>query len=126
MSLKQSAKLISNGTNEGRIPKSWEQGSAHPCVRIETNTGETFLLPYQQFTCARYQRHAEPDTDLLVLSFLSHEIQVKGINLAPLVDALQDFTMERLTPSPERYRHALAKTEPAIFGIEIRPIEKPL
>ncbi len=54
MSIKQSNKE----TASSRTPASacWGREPDRECLRIETNEGTTFFLPYQHFVTAHFQR----------------------------------------------------------------------
>ena len=122
MSIKQSAKHTTQETSGNRIPKCWEHGTGHPCLRIETASGDSLILPYQQFVSAHYRR--TDDCEVVELAFLSHDVRLTGRGLIGLVNALQKFAVEWIAPLLVRYRNLIDKTDPAIDGIEIKPVEK--
>lgn len=122
MSLKQSP------TNSATLPLAkehvadcWRREPDHPCLRIETNSGETFLFPYHQFHRAHYLRSSERET--LRIFFATHEVAVSGKRLSEIAAALQDLAVRWIKPVHSRYR-AVAETAAAfVADIEVTPTE---
>ena len=92
-------------------PTCWQREAPCACVRIETSGSEAQLFPYQHLVTASLS-HAE-SSEILRLSFSSHDVEIAGRNLRALLLAIQDFAVKWLRAIPERY----ARLEPGENGI---------
>ena len=54
--------------------------------------------------------HTSIDSEVLRLSFSSHDVEIAGRNLRPLLLAVQDFAVKWIRAIPARY-HALADSK---------------
>lgn len=122
MSLKQPSK-DSAGEREnlrGDISNCWHRERDRTCLRVETNRDEVFIFPYQQFLGAHHARTAAGETLKIKLS--THEVILTGHRLEKLLAALQEFTLDWITPLPARYLHLGESTEPMITAIDVRAL----
>jgi hypothetical protein len=91
-------------TNRPSVPSAptcWQREAPCACLRIETSGGQSQLFPYQHLVTASLN-HAE-NSEILRLTFSSHDVEIAGRNLWALLLALQDFAVKWLRPIPERY-----------------------
>ncbi len=122
MSLKQSP----TNTATPPLPKEhvadcWRREPDHPCLRIETNSGEAFLFPYHQFHRAHYLRSA--DTETLKIFFATHEVAVSGKRLSEIAAALQDLAVRWIKPVHSRYRSVAEAAGAFVANIEVTQTE---
>ena len=112
MSLKQSpTNTATPPFAKEHVADCWRREPDHPCIRIETNSGEAFLFPYHQFHRAHYLRSAETET--LKIFFATHEVAVSGKRLCEIAAALQDLAVRWIKPVQNRYRR-VAEVEGAL------------
>jgi hypothetical protein len=107
-------------TNRRSVPSAptcWQREAPCTCVRIETSGSEAQLFPYQHLVTASHS-HAE-SSEILRLSFSSHDVEITGRNLRPLLLALQDFTVKWLRPIPERYARLESGENGVITNIRV-------
>jgi hypothetical protein len=88
-----------------------------PCLRVSAQP-EVFILPYQQFHCARYTKQSDCET--LSVSFSTHEIIVSGRQLDELALALQEMSVDWIKAIPARYRAAPENDGARITQIEVK------
>lgn len=82
-------------------------------MRIETSPRESHLFPYQHFVTASLNE--TDDSETLRLAFSSHDVEIRGRNLRPLLLALQDFAVKWVRAIPERY-HRLATDKSGVIA----------
>jgi hypothetical protein len=90
-------------------------------VRIETSAREAHIFPYQHLVTASLNETDESET--LKLAFSSHDVEIRGRNLRPLLLALQDFAVKWLRAIPERYHRLVADKGGVITSIRIEEAE---
>lgn len=117
MSLRQS-ELKSTKRN---LPGCWQRERDRHCLRIELNSGETFLFPYQQFLGGRHIRAGNQET--LQISFSTHLITLSGRNLGEVVVALEDLAISWIKPLANRYRELVELDEACVTNIEVKPTD---
>lgn len=91
-------------TNRPSVPSAptcWQREGPCACLRIEISGSEAQLFPYQHLVTASLS-HAE-SSEILRLTFSSHDVEIAGRNLRALLLALQDFAVKWLRAIPERY-----------------------
>ena len=122
MSLKQSPINAATSTSiKEHLPDCWRRERDRHRLRIELNSGEAFLFPYQQFLGAHHVRSNNPET--LKISFSTHEVMLSGKNLSEIATALEDIAVEWMRPVPSRY-HRVAQWEGALItDIEVKAAE---
>lgn len=98
-------------------PTCWQREGPCACLRIETSGSEAQLFPYQHLVTASLS-HIE-SSDILRLTFSSHDVEIAGRNLRALLLALQDFTVKWLRSMPERYVQLGAGENGVITSIRI-------
>lgn len=86
-------------------PTCWQREAPSACLRIERSADEAHVFPYQHLVTASFTKTG--DSDLLRLAFSSHDVEIAGRNLRPLLLAVQDFAVKWIRAIPERY-HLLA------------------
>jgi hypothetical protein len=104
MSLKQSSKEPANSreTTPSRTPPCWERERDRNCLRIKTADGEELLFPYQHFLGAHLRRQEQTET--LTITFSSHSITLEGRHLEEIVAALQEYAVDWIAPTAQRYQ----------------------
>lgn len=98
-------------------PTCWQREAPCACVRIETSAREARLFPYQHLVTASLNE--TDDSETLLLAFSSHDVEIRGRNLRPLLLALQDFAVKWLRAIPERYHRLGGDKSGAITSIRI-------
>lgn len=95
----------------------WQREATSPCLRIELQSGEIHIFPYSLLLTARLTR-ASNGSEILHLSFSTHEVEIEGQALRDLAIGIQDFAIKWLRPIPERYS-PLAATDSIISAIRV-------
>jgi hypothetical protein len=98
-------------------PTCWQREAPCACLRIETSGSEAQLFPYQHLVTASLS-HVE-SSEILRLTFSSHDVEIAGRNLRALLLALQDFAVKWLRPIPERYARLETSENGVITSIRI-------
>lgn len=86
-------------------------------MRIETSAREVHLFPYQHLVTVSLNE--TDDSQTLKLAFSSHDVEIRGRNLRPLLLALQDFAVKWLRAIPERYHRLAGDKNSLITSIRI-------
>ena len=122
MSLKQSLiNPVTSAPSKEHLAECWRRERDRHCLRIELNSGEAFLFPYQQFLGAQHVRSKNPET--LKISFSTHEVILSGRSLSEIAAALQDLAVDWIKPVPTRCQE-LAEVEGAfVTQIEVKAAE---
>jgi hypothetical protein len=119
MSLKQSSK--EPVSSRSVVPACWGRDPDRDCLRIETGEGETFILPYQHFVTAHFQR--QDNGEVLTISFASHQLRLEGRRMEEIVEALQEYAVAWISPTPVRYERLREGDSAAIAKLEIKAVE---
>ncbi|MBV9008679.1 MAG: hypothetical protein JO354_05840 [Verrucomicrobia bacterium] len=98
-------------------PTSWHREASCACLRVETSAREARLFPYQQLVTASLDEGGESET--LRLAFSSHDIEITGRNLRPLLIALQDYAVKWIRLVPDRYQRLAGDKNGIITSIRI-------
>jgi hypothetical protein len=98
-------------------PTCWQREASCASLRVETSGSESQLFPYQHFITAKLNQNEQPET--LRLSFSSHDVEIAGRNLRPLLIALQDFAVKWIRAVPARYQQLEADDAGIISRIRI-------
>lgn len=102
---------------------------AHPCYStksqvatlvVEMSGDECWLLPWQHFIFGRH-RIAEGDREQLILTFVTHEVTISGINLGELADEAAGLRLERLRAAAEKYLKS-SGAGPFVERIEVQAV----
>lgn len=99
---------MKSNTDKGPHPSAptcWQREAPCACLRVEVSARAAQLFPYQHFVTASLNQNGDAET--LRLLFSTHDVEIIGQNLRPLLIALQDFAVKWIRAVPERY-HALA------------------
>ena len=91
-------------------------------LRVETSGGEVWMLPWHHFIFGRYQ---PGDHERLVLTFVAHEVAMRGLNLVELIPEVANQRVAWLRTAPGKYLKA-AGAEPAIDQIRVRLLAEPV
>ncbi len=122
MSLKQS---LSNPATSAPIkeslPDCWRRERDRHCLRIERNSGEDFVFPYQQFLGAHHVRSSNPET--LKISFSTHVVTLSGRNLSEISIALEELAIAWIKPIPIRFQELAAIDGALVTDIEVNATE---
>ena len=103
-------------------PTCWQREAPCACLRIETSSREVHLFPYQHLVTASLTQHHGAET--LRIAFSSHDVEVGGRNLRPLLLALQDFAVKWLRSVPERYQLLETAENGLVSSIRIREVNE--
>ena len=104
------------------VPACWQRESTTACLRIELETGELHILPYNHLITA-YCAKAADGPEILQITFSSHEIRIEGHNLRDLVLGIQDFAIKWLRPVRERYRAVASNRDGVITSVRVATVE---
>ena len=107
-------------TNRPSVPSAptcWQREAPCACLRIEISGNDAQLFPYQHLVTASLS-HVE-NSEILRLTFSSHDVEIAGRNLRALLLALQDFAVKWLRAIPERYEALGNNDEGMITRIRI-------
>jgi len=123
MSLKQSSKEpgSSREATPSRTPPCWERERDRDCLRIKTAEGEELLLPYQHFLGAHFRPREQTET--LIITFSSHSITLEGRHLEEIVAALQEYAVDWIAPTPQRYQSLQDADAVTVLKLEIEAAE---
>lgn len=80
-------------------PACWQRESTTACLRIELESGETHLLPYNRFITALRSK-ADDGSETLRIVFSSHEVDIQGHNLATSCSAFKTSRSSGSAPFP--------------------------
>lgn len=111
---------MKSNTDKGPHPSAptcWQREAPCACLRIETSAREARLFPYQHFVTASLNQGAEGES--LRLLFSTHDVEIVGRNLRPLLLALQDFAVKWIRAVPERYQGVANERNGWIASIRI-------
>ena len=112
----------STETPTGAAPICWQREAPSACLRIELESGETYLLPYNHLFAVHLAKPSDR-TETLRITFSSHEIQIEGHNLRDLVLGIQDFAIKWLRAVPERYQPLVPSRDAVIVSVRITAVE---
>ena len=98
-------------------PTCWQREAPSACVRIEISAQSAHLFPYQHLVTAFLDVAGESET--LRLSFSSHDVEISGRNLRPLLLAIQEFAVKWLRAIPQRYEQLVAGDDGVITSIKV-------
>jgi hypothetical protein len=79
---------------------------------VEISGTEAHLFPYQQLVTASLVH--QNASDVLCLTFSSHDVEITGRNLRELLAAVQQFEAKWLRIMPDRYQ--IAGSESAVIS----------
>ena len=103
-------------------PTCWQREAPSACVRVEISAQSAHLFPYQHLVAAFLDVGGESET--LRLSFSSHDVEISGRNLRPLLLAIQDFAVKWLRAIPERYRQLEDPDHGVIWRIIVQEVDE--
>ncbi|HKP45411.1 MAG TPA: hypothetical protein VJT50_02330 [Pyrinomonadaceae bacterium] len=90
-------------------------------MRIETSAREAHVFPYHHLVTASLNE--TDDLETLNVAFSSHDVEIRGRNLRPLLLALQDFAVKWLRAIPERYYRLAGDKNGLITSIQIEEVQ---
>ena len=99
-------------------PVCWQRESATACLRIELESSEIHLLPYNHLISARLTL-GTGGTESLQITFSAHEVQIEGHNLRDLLLGIQDFAIKWLRAVPEKYGAVAPIREGVVTSIRV-------
>ena len=109
-------------SNAPAAPACWQREAPSACLRVELRSGEIHLFAYQHFVTATLDRE-KASSELLRVTFSTHELKVEGSGLRNLLLSLQDFAVKWMRPAPERYRVLPVSTDGVIVDISVKTVE---
>lgn len=92
-------------------------------LRIEDSGGEIWMLPWHHFIFGHHREAGERER--LVLTFVAHEVTLRGLNFAELIPEVVNQSIEWLRAVPGKYVKS-AGDEPSIDQIKVRPLAEPV
>lgn len=106
-------------STDDELPTSWQRERQTACLRIELESGEIYVLPYQHFVAAHLSR--SNDAESLKISFSTHEVSIEGSKLRELALALSDLVLASIAEVPLRYQKSASGTK--IIAIRVAAVE---
>lgn len=106
---------------EEHLPDCWHRERDRQCLRIELNSGESFLFRYQQLLGVHHLRST--DSEALTISFSTHVVVLSGRNLSEITVALEDLAVGWIRFVPGRYENAAELEGALMTGIEVKTAE---
>ena len=103
-------------------PVCWQRESATACLRIELESSEIHLLPYNHLISARLTL-GTGGTESLQITFSAREVQIEGHNLRDLLLGIQDFAIKWLRAVPERYHAVAPIRDGVITSLQIASVD---
>jgi hypothetical protein len=91
-------------------------------LRVETAGGSMWMLPWHHFVFGQHQD--EGDRERLVLTFVAHEVVMRGSNLGVLMTEIVNQRLELVRAGPGRYIQSL-DDKPFVDDIHVRPLAEP-
>ncbi len=101
---------------------AWEHSPQAQALRVDLQNGAFFVLPYSHFAFAHLQREGE--SEMLCVTFSSHEVRVNGRNLRELGLALQKLGVDWIREAPARYAGLVARGCAFIERIEVHALSE--
>jgi hypothetical protein len=92
-------------------------------LRVEDSDGVIWMLPWHHFTFGHHREAGERER--LVLTFVAHEVALRGLNLTELIPEVVNQSIEWLRALPGKYVKS-AGDEPSIEQIKVRPLAEPV
>jgi len=89
---------------------------------VETAGGSMWMLPWHHFVFGQYQD--EGDRERLVLTFVTHEVVLRGANLGVLMTEIVNQRLDCVRAGPEKYLPSL-DDKPFVDEIQVRPLAEP-
>jgi hypothetical protein len=108
-----------------------EENTRHPLystnehavtLRVESDGGSVWILPWHHFVFGIHQ--AEGIRERLVLTFVAHEILLRGSNLSILVNEIANRRLDQLRAAPGKYLKSL-ENGPFVDEVQVRSLEEP-
>ena len=101
-------------------PTCWQREAACACLRIETSDRAAQVFPYQHLVTASLD--CGDEAEILRLIFSTHDVEITGRNLRPLLLAVQDFAVKWLRAIPQRYEQLAAGEDGVITNIKVEEV----
>jgi len=89
---------------------------------VETAGGSMWMLPWHHFVFGQYQD--EGDRERLVLTFVTHEVVLRGTNLGVLMTEIVNQRLDCVRAGPGKYLQSL-DDKPFVDDIHVRPLAEP-
>lgn len=108
-----------------------EENTRHPlystnehavALRVEAAGGSVWILPWHHFVFGIHQD--EGDRERLALTFVAHEIVLRGSNLSILVNEIANQRLDQLRAAPGKYLKSLGEG-PFVDEVQVRSLEEP-
>lgn len=108
-----------------------EENTRHPLystnehaatLRVEAAGGSVWILPWHHFVFGIHQD--EGDREQLALTFVAHEIVLRGSNLGILVKEIANQRLDQLRAAPGKYLKSLEKG-PFVDEVKVRSLDEP-
>ena len=101
---------------KAELPPSYgETADRPPVLSVELPYGEMWMIAWSHFS------HAHLCGEELALSFIDHEIIIRGDNLLPVMMAAAGLRLECLRTISPSYRSVMDARETFIHEIEVLP-----
>jgi hypothetical protein len=109
----------------------FEENTSHPLystnehaatLRVEGAGGSVWILPWHHFVFCIHRD--EGDRERLALTFVAHEIVLRGSNLGILVNEIANQRLDQLRAAPEKYRKSLGEG-PFVDELQVRSLDEP-
>lgn len=88
------------------------------CLLVSTAAGESWVFPWSQLAAAQLTPSA--DRDELRLTFVTHEVALRGLRLWLLRDLVAALQLATVRPAPAKFSRAAAD-QPFVEAVTVRP-----
>lgn len=103
--------------HESSVSACWKEAPNCLALRVESEEGGIFLLPYRHL--AFCHTLTSEGGDQLSIVFATHAVILKGRRLRALLSALQKETVQWIRTIPARYEALQGPEGAAIFSIKV-------
>jgi len=98
----------------------WSRDAQAQALRVELGGGSWFIFSYSHFLFASLER--SEDQDVLRISFMTHDVRVRGCGLMALLNAAQKMSIDWIKPLPSRYEKFVAAGVVFVEKIDVKEL----
>lgn len=100
-----------------KSPECWANEPQARSLRIEITADYSILLPHDEFVFAELKREGKDQN--LRLTFVTHEVLVRGQSLRRIETAMQRSELSLLTKLPSSQRSLIPDGQPVVVEIVV-------
>lgn len=98
----------------------WGRDIQAQALRVEVGDGPCFIFPYTHFMFASLEPNE--DQEILLISFTTHDVRVRGRGLRTLLNALQKTSVDWIKSLPNRYEKLAAGDAVFVARIDVQEL----